>query len=365
MIHETIFADFHTRLRAFIGHSDFDSFDEAGFATLAKTLFELQYETLPLLCSLCKQRGVTPQNLRDWRDIPAIPTSAFKDCDITSLSPEKRKHVFHSSGTTLQKPGRHFHDDDSLATYEASLKPSFAHYFLDDKSKMDLLALTPPPSLALHSSLAHMFGAVAPMFTKTFFTGKIDPDGAWILDLESTINHLQNAVDENRPIAIVGAAFSFVYLFDYCLEKNKRWQLPAGSRVMETGGYKGRSRVLSKKELYDLIDLCLNIAPSRIVSEYGMSELSSQAYDIWIASPSQLSRIFNFPPWARVQIVSAETQAQVDDGEIGLIRIFDLANVRSCLAIQTEDLAIRRGNGFELIGRAPHAEPRGCSLMPS
>jgi hypothetical protein len=93
-----------------------------------------------------------------------------------------------------------------------------------------------------------------------------------------------------------------------------------------------------------------------------MSELSSQAYDSPRLAPDA-ARLFRFPPWARVQIISPETGREVADGETGLVRVFDLANVFSVAAIQTEDLAVRRGDGFELIGRAQLAEPRGCSLM--
>lgn len=94
-----------------------------------------------------------------------------------------------------------------------------------------------------------------------------------------------------------------------------------------------------------------------------MSELSSQAYDSANRQSAVGNRQFHFPPWARAQIISPETGREVRDGETGLLRIFDLANVFSVLAVQTEDLAVRRGDGFELIGRAEQAEPRGCSLL--
>ena len=94
-----------------------------------------------------------------------------------------------------------------------------------------------------------------------------------------------------------------------------------------------------------------------------MSELSSQAYDLSVRSAERRMRSFHFPPWARVQIVSPETGREVAEGETGLIRVFDLANVFSVMAIQTEDLGVRRGGGFELVGRAEFSEPRGCSLM--
>src|SRR2546426_7708444 len=98
-----------------------------------------------------------------------------------------------------------------------------------------------------------------------------------------------------------------------------------------------------------------------------MSELSSQAYDRTADVEPRNSKLetrnFSFPPWARAQIISPETGREVSEGETGLIRVFDLANVYSVMAIQTEDLGIRRANGFELLGRAALVEPRGCSLM--
>jgi hypothetical protein len=191
-----------------------------------------------------------------------------------------------------------------------------------------------------------------------------------------------------QPILILGTAFLYVHLLDYLTEIDTRFKLPAGSRVMETGGYKGRSRTIPKDELHQLICERLGILPTDILCEYGMSELSSQAYD---RSPNQFpyqprssrrkeaqtassrinqslltsaaTRVFHFPPWARVQIISPETGREVNEGETGLIRVFDLANVFSVMAIQTEDLGIRRGAGFELVGRASFAEARGCSLM--
>lgn len=98
-----------------------------------------------------------------------------------------------------------------------------------------------------------------------------------------------------------------------------------------------------------------------------MSELSSQAYDLKLVVPDMAEParegVFHFPPWARARIVSPETGREVADGETGLIRVFDLANLHSVLAVQTEDIGIRRGDGFELLGRAAVSEPRGCSLM--
>jgi hypothetical protein len=203
-------------------------------------------------------------------------------------------------------------------------------------------------------------------------------DGLWTLDFEATLA----ALDDNSKLKtqnsklILGTAFSFVHLLDFLVENNLRFRLPPDSRVMETGGYKNHSRAMPKDKLHALITERLGIPQSHIICEYGMSELSSQAYDhvtrdTWQVTRNgstschllPVTRHFLFPPWARVQIISPETGCEAADGETGLIRVFDLANVFSVMAIQTEDLGVRHGDGFELLGRAQFAEHRGCSLM--
>ena len=132
---------------------------------------------------------------------------------------------------------------------------------------------------------------------------------------------------------------------------------------METGGYKGRSRELPKAALHADLSRRLGLPLSGIICEYGMSELSSQAYDLAADAQNPLDRLFRFPPWCRFQIIDPETGRPCPERSPGLLRILDLANVASVIAVQTEDLAIQRGDGFELIGRAAKAEARGCSLM--
>jgi len=316
-----------------------------------------------------------------------VPTAAFKEWELTCLPPDGRTHVFHSSGTTGQRPSRHFHSAESLESYEESLWTWFGQNCRLPIADFRLLNLTPPPEQAPHSSLVHMFEVVRRKlgWDESIFVGRVDPDGAWALDFDAafaalTCSHRREEVETagvanppphvggyGKPVLVLGTAFSFVHLLDEMKARNLSIQLPAGSRVMETGGYKGRSREMSKSELHALITERLGVPASHIICEYGMSELSSQAYDHEVRSAEGGVRsgpgIFHFPPWVRVQVISPETGREVAEGETGLIRVFDLANVFSALAIQTEDLAVRRGDGFELIGRAKLAEPRGCSLM--
>jgi hypothetical protein len=404
-------------------------YQELEFDSLALELFALQFKHNAAYWKICEARGLTPGIVENWTQIPAVPTSAFKELDLTCLAPAERTAVFHSSGTTEQKPSRHFQSPESLKLYEASLLPWFLENVLPDFrfpiSDFRLVCLAPPPTQAPHSSLVHMFETVRRKFSaedsafqtmrdkslparagarfgvppsggrvnaelqtevvraSAAFLGTVGVSDRWTLNFDAALAALNSSLVTRHPSLLLGTAFSFVHLLDFLVERNLRFDLPAGSRVMETGGYKGRSRALPKTELHQLITERLGVPPSHIICEYGMSELSSQAYDLGAlasrrrvfpgtttelagetpALPGTVTRHFRFPPWSRVQIISPETGLEVADGETGLIRVFDLANVFSVMAIQTEDLGIRHGDGFELIGRATLAEPRGCSLM--
>lgn len=337
---------------------------DAEFNGLALVLFALQFARNQPYRKLCEARGVTPNLLAHWSQIPAVPTSAFKELELTCLSPGQRTRVFHSSGTTTQRPSRHVHNAESLEVYEASLWAWLQQNLPIAIPDWRLLCLTPPEEQAPHSSLVYMFEVIRQKLGAEAgaFVGRVGADEAWALDFEVALAAITPGNPE--PLLVLGTAFSFVHLLDELKSRNLRIQLPEGTQVMETGGYKGRSRELSRSELHTLISERLGVPPAQIVCEYGMSELSSQAYDV-TGDKGRATRRFRFPPWARARVVSPETGREVAEGEMGLLRVFDLANVFSVMAIQTEDLAVRRGDGFELIGRAKLAEPRGCSLLAS
>jgi len=201
-----------------------------------------------------------------------------------------------------------------------------------------------------------------PWFLDPLFLGQCNAEGSWGVDANRIQAELCTAIREESAVLLAGTAFNYVHLLDALQANHVSLRLPRGSRLMETGGYKGRSRELSREELHSELSCRLGISPEYILTEYGMSELGSQAY-AQVAGAFPAGRTLHFPPWARVSIVSAETGLEVANGETGLVRVLDLANVYSVLAVETEDLAIRRDDGIELLGRNPRAEPRGCSLM--
>ncbi len=362
---------------------------EEEFDELARSLFALQFLQNAPYREFCESRKVAPDSIRHWSAIPAVPTVGFKELEFSSIPAGQRARAFHSSGATGRTPSRHFHDTESLSLYEASLIPWFRAHLLvpadngadagpsgslrkmpteypgcADGQRLRMVILTPPSDQAPHSSLAHMFETLRREFghPDSMVTGWTEPDGSWSVDRERTVAVLRESIAANRSVLLLGTAFNFIHLLDYLKELRLPLALPTGSRLLETGGYKGRSRILPKPELHGLITEYLGVPPASIISEYGMSELSSQAYDQAIGG-GRPERAFHFPPWARAQIISPESGREVTEGETGLIRVFDLANVRSVMAIQTEDLGVRRGDGFELRGRASFSETRGCSLM--
>ncbi|MCC6232472.1 MAG: long-chain fatty acid--CoA ligase [Verrucomicrobiales bacterium] len=345
-------------------------FEAAHFETLALELFALQYERNPAYRALCAASRATPGSVRDWTQIPHAPAAAFKELELTSLAPEQRTHVFHSSGTTGQRCSRHVHGSRSLALYEASLLASFEPHLLPESRgarDVRIVALTPAPSEAPHSSLAHMLERVMSRFggEGSCFVGRVDSGGAWQVDparLWTQLNAEEGAAGGARPVVMLGTAFGLVHLCDGLRELGLALELPPGSRVMETGGYKGRSRELDPEDLHRLVADTLGVGREWIVREYGMSELSSQAYDRR-AGESGAGGRFHFPAWARARAISPETGRECAPGVPGLLRVWDLANVYSVAVLQTEDRVVADGAGFRVLGRAQTVEPRGCSLM--
>lgn len=335
--------------------------DACGFSRLALDLCALQREAIPAYDRFCAARKMGAV-VSDWREIPAMPAGAFKELELTCLSPDQRGTVFHSSGTTGQVPSRHFHSEKSLTVYRTSLLNWFSRHLNSRGTSERFISLTPPVADCPNSSLVFMFDSVIREFASedSQFVGTVGDDG-WEIDFDRALSALSE--EKGEPVTVFGTAFSFVHLLDECERQGLTIDLPPGSRVLETGGYKGQSRSMPKAELHASISRILGVPAAGIVCEYGMSELSSQAYD-GVAGVSG-ARGFRFPPWVRIRVISPESGAEVEVDETGILQVFDLANMYSMMAIQTEDLAIRRRDGFELLGRAALAEPRGCSLMPA
>lgn len=336
-----------------------ESPQDGRFESLALRVFEYQFEHNLPYRKFCLKRGKTPDTIQSYREIPAVPSGAFKEMDLACGPPEK---IFLTSGTTqgANKRGRHLIQD--LELYHVSLSTNFLAHLLPDHRRLRMLVLFASPSLMPQSSLAHMFETVRKRFGTEESAYFFSDHG---LDSPSLVKALQASEQRGEPVCLLGVSFAFVNFLDYCESNSLRFRLPIGSRLMDTGGYKGRSREFSQPELYKKLEVALGIPPNFIVNEYGMTEMCSQFYDNVLADhvhgiQRPLYKVI--PHWVRTRVLDPETLEDLPEGVTGILQHYDLTNAGSVMALQTEDLGYRIEDGFEIIGRAPGAETRGCSL---
>ncbi len=241
---------------------------------------------------------------------------------------------------------------ETSTLYDAVLLAEFDRFMLADGARLRYFNLVPDPRERPHSSLGYMMARVGAL-RGLGAPGWYLRSGALLV--EPFAADLRASIAASEPVCIATTAFALVALLDAMADRGWSFVLPAGSRVMETGGFKGRTRVVAREELYARTCRLLGIEAGAIVAEYGMTELTSQYYDV---SPE---RTKTSPPWLRARIVDAD-RATLPLGRIGSVLHVDLANRSSCIAIQTEDLGVRTAGGFVLLGRDDAASLRGCSL---
>lgn len=319
------------------------------FDRLAASIFAAQYEAVAPYRRLCDGRGKTPETVAGWRDAPLVPTAAFKEADLSPVDADRAERVFETSGTTEGRPGRHLLP--TTRWYRAGLGPTFARYCLPDRPTIPMAILAPTARAAPRSSLSFMLDLLADAHGEGPTPFLVEGDR---LDTDALARF---AADADGPVLLFGTSFAFVYAID-ALDPVA---LPPGSRIVDTGGTKGRSRAVDRAELLEAYERVFGVGPDHVVGEYGMSELSSQFYDRHLAEGGPIG-VKAGGPWARVRIVDPVTLDERPAGESGLIAVFDALNAPTVSAILTGDLGVARPGGFEVLGRAPGAAPRGCSI---
>lgn len=339
---------------------------DASFSELALSIFRYQYACQPVIRALSRSRGVDPDRIGDWREIPLLPATAFREFDLFPGDVARAPLVFRTSGTSSGPDlrGRHWVLDPSL--YRASLLPPFRKFVLADPRPASAVLLIPPAPLLPDSSLAWMMSAVASEEAWDPLHWCVGAD--YRLDVSGWIRALEEVEAVGAPVLLAGTAFAFVHALDALEARGRSFRLPEGSRAMETGGFKGRSRVVPREDLYAAIARAVGIPAHRIVNEYGMTEMLSQFYESVLLEgedPAGLAaRGHRAPPWVRTRVLHPETLEPVPPGAMGLLAHVDLANLDSASAILTEDLGVELpSGGFRVIGRNPGSEPRGCSLI--
>ena len=328
--------------------------DPAGgdFEALAADAFRFQYDNIGAYRSLCDGRGLVPGKLSSWDDIPAVPALAFKSLPLAAAP---ARELFRSSGTRGDSRSEHHHPFPDL--YRQVIDASFPAACLIQAGRQPMLSLIPSREQAPDSSLSFMVERILASWGGPSSRTLFGPRGVEATGARSWLGARQR---EGHPVLILATAFALVELLDGLDRLGLRFRLPAGSVLFETGGFKGRSREISRAALVARLDDRLALPAHRIVREYGMTELTSQFYTGALGGGD--TDLFLPSPWTRVRILSPQTLAEQPPGEAGLIAIFDLANVGSAIHLLTEDLGTADGDGFRLLGRASGAELRGCSL---
>ncbi|PLX10380.1 MAG: acyl transferase [Marinilabiliales bacterium] len=313
------------------------------FNELALKIFQFQYENNAVYRNYTEKLGKSPSNVLNIDNIPFLPISFFKSHNIRSFD-KPAEIIFTSSGTANE--GNSKHNIADLCVYEKSFNNGFKHFYGNIEEYI-ILALLPSYLERGGSSLVYM---AQKLMEKTNH-----PESGFYLDdydkLNSMLNSLKSSArPKHKKVILLGVSYA---LLD--MAENFNINFPE-LIIMETGGMKGRRKEMVKEELHKV--LCKGFGVKSIHSEYGMTELLSQAY-------SSGNGVYKCPPWMQIKIRDVNDPfCQLETGKSGGINVIDLANIYSCSFIETQDLGKSHPDGsFEILGRFDNSDVRGCNLM--
>ena len=335
------------------------------FESLALEVFHHQHSFNPAYRKWCDALGIIPRSVVTSLDIPSVPVAAFKEMEFCCGTASAE---FRTSGTSGTGPGRHLMP--SLDAYRLSALRNFTNCVLPEGWKLRTMVLAPPPRVRPASSLSQMFAWILEELTA--------PGSGWFfseagLQNEKLAEALFDARAANSQALLLGTTAAFLSFYGFCDREGIRMELPAGSRLMDTGGRKGTGS-LENGPLEDFqaqfrrrTHAILGIPAEMCINEYGMTELSSQFYDRALLDHRErkaavVFRVKLVPPWARVSAIDPVSLEVLPPGNPGMLRVVDLANVGSVAAVLTEDIGRVVEGGIVLEGRPRSAEARGCGL---
>lgn len=311
----------------------------AQFQALCLEVFRFQAGANAVYAQYLEHIGVQANQVSEWKQIPFLPIEFFKTHAVQSFAGEP-EIAFTSSGTT--GPQTSTHAVHKLALYEESFLRSF-QLFYGNPSEYCILALLPGYLERQGSSLIYMA-------QKLIEQSGHPHSGFYLYNHQQLVDVLRSNEAEGQKTLLLGVSFALLDLIEH-------YQLPLRhTTVLETGGMKGRRRELTRSELHQTLSQAFGIA--HIHSEYGMTELLSQAY-------STHAQLFACPPWMQVLIRDTyDPFSYLPQGKTGGINVIDLANLYSVSFIETKDLGRIAPDGrFEVLGRFDHADVRGCNLL--
>ncbi|UQS87442.1 acyl-CoA synthetase [Nicoliella spurrieriana] len=335
--------------------------DDQDFNQLALKIFKYQFEHNLPFKSYAKHQRKTPLLVHDWTQIPLMPIRGYKYLSLSATPITPDEPVFMSSGTTdPTHRSRNYHP--TFETWDASMKGPFKQFVMPDRDRMRIIGLFPGADVNPHSSLSRYVSKALAFFGDDQSHIYVNEHA---MDFSSIVGALQTAIKQNEPVMLLGASFSYVHLLDYLRQHDLHFQLPAASRIFDTGGFKGQSRELGLNDLLQQLSATFGVARDHHINMYGMTEVCSQCYDRNLFDMAHHQPVHDTklaPAWVRIRILDPDTLAPVQAGQTGLIAYYDLTNWNSCVGILTEDLGVQSAAGFKLLGRIKGAEAKGCSI---
>lgn len=310
------------------------------FEQHALELFHFQYNNNKTYREYVQYLNVRPDDVKVIEKIPFLPIQFFKHHEIKTgnFTPQ---HVFESSGTSGGSTSKHYIED--LEYYKKISTHIFTSFFGRIEDSI-IIGLLPSYLERNNSSLVYMVNQFINISTN-------DHSGFYLDNIDLLAKKLKSLTKEKTNVFLFGVTFALLELADlFQFDMNKL-------TILETGGMKGRGKELIREDLHQ--KLKRSFQTNKVSSEYGMTELLSQAY-------LQSDGFFHSPPWMKVTIREIHDPFTfAKDRQIGVINVIDLANVHSCAFIETEDLGLLDGYGFKVIGRLDNSDLRGCNLLLS
>lgn len=327
------------KLRAAFVQDIFNVKTARDFDSLALELFHYQYHNVLIYKQFCDLLSCKPEKITSWKDIPFMPVDFFRSHRISDQE-NKAALVFSSSGTTDSAIS--FHEVPFPAIYESSFSKGFQHFYGDIKSYC-ILALLPSYLERKGSSLVYMADKLIKDSTHPL-------SGFYLNELEKLYQQLQMLKKQQQKTILLGVTYALLDLAaQYPIDFPELI-------VMETGGMKGRRKEMIREEVHNQLKNAFRV--SSVHSEYGMTELLSQAY-------SYGDGLYSCPPWMRIVIRETnDPLSLIANGMSGGINVIDLANMHSCAFVAIQDIGrLHNENRFEVLGRFDQAQIRGCNLM--
>ena len=319
-------------------HQIFNISDDLDFKKHCLKIFNFQYNNNVVYREFCNLIYKNPEKINEVNEIPFLPISFFKTKKI--LSTNNYEKVFYSSGTSKKIRSKHY--ISRIELYEKSFLTNFIHNY-GKPEEYNIIGLLPNYLENSNSSLIYMV-------EKLIKFSKSNNSGFYMRDFDKLSEKLIKLEKKKEKTILIGVSYALLNLISY-----KKFKLK-NTIVMETGGMKGQRKEMVKSELHEKLKIGFGV--SKIHSEYGMTELLSQAY-------SKGEGIFESPPWMKVIIRDINDAQNLNFNKTsGAINIIDLANINSCSFIATDDMGRYIDNSkFEVVGRIDNSDIRGCNLL--